>query len=194
MRKLFSGVFAVVGTILMAGTALLCLISLNATPKILEFPQEASHTIQTFAAALTQGDLTAAGQCIYGQPELAAETGWEDETKDAIWAAYVRCLSCAPAREPVATDEGIDWAVELTMLDTPALLDAWQQQTNALLALAGEEEGDQTQQALADGLTQTLAGELPTKTQQVTLHLIFRDDQWWVSPDASLLQTLSGQV
>lgn len=194
MRKLFSGVFAVVGTILMAGTALLCLISLNATPKILEFPQDASRTIQSFATALTQGDLTAAGACIYGQPDLAAEADWDDETKNAIWAAYVQSLSCAPAKEPVATDEGIDWAVELTFLDTPALLDAWQQQTNALLALVGEDEGDQTQQALADGLTQTLAGELPTQTQQLTLHLIYRDDQWWVSPDTTLLQTLSGQA
>lgn len=194
MRKLFSGLFAVVGTILMAGTAVLCLFSLNATPNILEFPQEASRTIQTFANALTQGDWATAGGCIYGQPDLTADAGWEDDTKNQIWQAYQLSLSCAPAKEPQATDEGIDWTVQLNMLDLNAFLDSWQQQTNALLASQEEQTPEQAQQALTQGLSQALAGEHSTVSQEITLHLIYREDRWWISPDAALLQVLSGQA
>lgn len=194
MRKLFSGLFAVVGTILMAGTALLCLISLNATPKILEFPQEASRTVQSFASALSQGDWNAVGSCIYGQPDLTADAAWDDDTKNTIWQAYVQSFSCTPAREPEATDQGIDWTVQFTMLDMAALMDSWQQQTNTLLSQQEEQTDALAQQALTQGLSQALSAQPATTSRELTLHLIYRDDQWWISPDTTLLQTLSGQA
>lgn len=194
MKKLFSGLFAVVGTILMAGTAVLCLFSLNATPKILEFPQEATQTVQAFATALSQGDLENAGAYIYGQPELTVDATWEDETKNQIWQAYLSSLNCAPAKEPLATDEGIDWTVQLSMMDLSAFLDTWQQQANAQLAALEEQTADQVQQILNQSLSQTLAAEHSTVSQEITLHLIYRDDRWWISADSALLQILSGQA
>lgn len=202
MKKLFSGLFAVVGTILMAGTAVLCLLSLNAKPHILEFPQEASRQAQAFADAVSRGDLESAGLCLYGQPDLTADASWEEDAKGKIWDAYLESLSCTPYRDPEAVDDGISWTVQMKMLDVSALMESWQQQTAALLAQqeAPEEEEQQEQatqaveEALAYGLEKALAGERKTLTKEVTLNLIYRDGQWWVSPDTALLQILSGRV
>lgn len=194
MKKLFSGLFAVVGTILMAGTVVLCLFSLNATPKILEFPQEATRTVQAFATALSQGDLDSAGSFLYGQPQLTADATWDDDTKNQIWQVYLSSFSCTPAKEPQATDEGIDWTVQLTMLDISAFLDTWQQQANAEISALDEDSTAQLQDILNQSLSQTLTAEHSTVSQEITLHLIYRENQWWISPDSALLQILSGQA
>lgn len=192
MRKLFSGLLAALGAGLMVLTLVLCLLSLNAQPKILEFPQQASTLAQNFATALNQGDLDQAGGYIYGQPALTAGADWTDEAKEQIWQAYTGSLRCSPSQEPTATDQGIDWTVEIQYLDVAALMDAWQAQTNALLT--GSEEAPDAQLALSDGLSQALAEDQTTLSQELTLHLIFWDGQWWISPDTALLQLLSGQV
>lgn len=203
MKKLFSSLFAVVGTLLMAGTAVLCLLSLNAQPHVLVFPQEASQQAQAFAEAVSQGDLESAGQYLYGQPELTADTQWDDPAKSQIWDAYLESLSCAPTQDPKAEDDVIRWQVQIKMLDISALMESWQQQTSAILAsqepVQGEEETTEQQEeaisaALSKGLEKALAGERKTLTREVTLNLIYREGQWWVSPDTALLQLLSGRV
>lgn len=194
MRKLFSGFFAVLGGVLMAVTVVLCLLCLNAKPKILEFPQQASTLVQSFAAAIDRGDLAQAGQCVYGQPDLTAGALWEDEAKNQIWQAYCASLRCSPSQKPQATDEGIEWAVTMERLDLDALMTSWQDQTNASLSTQETEASPDPRQALTDGLSLALAQERATVSQTLTLHLIYRDDQWWISPDAALLQLLSGQA
>lgn len=194
MRKLFSGFFAVLGGVLMAVTVVLCLLCLNAKPKILEFPQQASTLVQSFAAAIDRGDLAQAGQCVYGQPDLTAGALWEDEAKNQIWQAYCASLRCSPSQKPQATDEGIEWAVTMERLDLDALMTGWQDQTSASLSTQETEASPDPRQALSDGLSLALAQERATVSQTLTLHLIYRDDQWWISPDAALLQLLSGQA
>lgn len=201
MKKLFSSLFAVVGTLLMAGTAVLCLLSLNAKPHVLTFPQEAGMQAQTFAEAISKGDLESAGKCMYGQPELTADADWQTAEKMQIWDAYVESLSCTPVQDPKAENDGISWQVQIKMLDISALMESWQQQTEAILAsqLGSEEEGEEPSEeavsaALSQGLEKALAGERKTLTREVTLNLVYRENQWWVSPDTALLQLLSGRV
>lgn len=202
MKKLFSSLFAVVGTLLMVGTALLCLLNLNAQPHVLVFPQEASQQAQAFAEAISRGDLESAGQYLYGQPQLTADADWEEPAKSQIWDAYLESLSCVPVQDPKAEDDVISWQVQIKMLDISALMESWQQETSELLAsqeteAEGEEPAEQEEipsAALSRGLEKALAGERKTLTQEVTLNLIYREGQWWVSPDTALLQLLSGRV
>lgn len=204
MKKLFSSLFAVVGTLLMVGTAVLCLLNLNAQPHVLVFPQEASLQAQAFAEAVTQGDLESAGKYLYGQPELTADADWDDPAKSQIWDAYLESLSCVPIQDPKAEDDVIRWQVQIKMLDISALMESWQQQTSAILASQEQAEAEKeepTEQkeeiisaALTQGLEKALAGERKTLTREVTLNLIYREGQWWVSPDTALLQLLSGRV
>lgn len=194
VKKLFSSLFAVLGTMLMIGTLVLSILSLNAQPRILEFPQEAQRQAQTFAEALTQGDLEAASQCMYGQKSLTADAQWQDGRKEKIWNAFVESLSCTPAAEPVASEEAITWTVQLEMLDLSALLSSWEQRTTALLQGQDEPEAEVVEAALDAGLRLALDMDRVHLTRDVALNMIYRDGHWWVSPDAALLQILSGQV
>lgn len=193
MKKLFSGGFAMLGSLLMAATVLLCLFSLNATPKILEFPQDATKLTQDFAAALNRGDLAAAGEYLYGQPELTAGADWADETTAKLWDAYVSSLSCTSAKEPEAQDDGIVWTLRLESMDVAATLDAWQQAVATITAGTDEtEEQEEPVSAMEQALTQVLT-QPATCTRDITLKLIYRDDRWWIDPDTALMQSLSGQ-
>lgn len=193
MKKLFSGVFGAMGAILMVFTIVLSLFSLNASPKILDFPQDATQLIQNFTAAVNQGDLTAAGGFLYGQPELTAGDDWSDNSTLQLWDAYVSSLACTPTQEPKAQDDGITWVIQIESMNVAAALAAWQQETNTLVA-ALEEPGDQdVADAMAQGLSQALA-QATTQTRELTLKLIRREEQWWIDPDSALMQVLSGQA
>lgn len=192
MKKLFSGGFAILGAILMAVTVLLCLFSLNATPKILEFPQDATKLTQDFAAALNQGDLETAAGYLYGQPELTAGADWQDETKAQLWDAYVASLNCTSAQEPQTRDDGILWTLRLESLDVAATVDTWQQETTNLASQLEEPTQAQLEETMTQALTQALT-EPATCTRDITLKLIYRDDRWWIDPDTALMQSLAGQ-
>ena len=45
---------------------------------------------------------------------------------------------------------------------------------------------------LTQALTEVLTEQEPTVTRKVTLKLVNQDGQWWVVPDAALLEVLSG--
>ena len=49
-------------------------------------------------------------------------------------------------------------------------------------------------QVLYDALAQAISQDGKTVTRDVTLKLIHRDGQWWVVPDAALLQAITGGV
>lgn len=202
MKKMVSGLFAILGSVLMVCAVVLCLVSLNAQPKILEFPSAAQQRAQAFAEAVSRGDLETAGQQLYGQPDLTENADWEDPDKTLIWQTYLESLSCTPTRKPEATDAGITWTVQWQMLDMNALMDSWQQNTQALLQSqqesADDEEDDSqeqsTQEAISRGLTQAIQAGTGMITQEGKLNLIYREGQWWINPDQALLQLLCGQV
>lgn len=202
MKKLFSGLFAVLGSVLMVCAVVLCLVSLNAQPKILEFPSAAQQRAQAFAEAVNRGDLEAAGQQLYGQPDLTANADWEDENKTLIWQTYLASLSCTPAQKPEATDAGITWTVQWKMLDLNGLMDSWQEQAKTRMPSeqeTGEDEEtaspeESVREAVNQGLRQAIQAGTNTITQEGKLNLIYRDGQWWINPDQALLQLLCGQV
>ena len=47
-------------------------------------------------------------------------------------------------------------------------------------------------EALLDAARQALDEDAETVTRDVTLSLIYRDRAWWVTPDAALLEMISG--
>lgn len=206
ISKFFSGIFAVLGTVLMICTVVLCLISLNAEPKVLEAPAAARERAEAMMDAVCRGDFAAAGSYLYGQPDLGADREPAGAAGALVWDAYVSSLSCRFAREPEATDSGIAWTVYVDALDVSAVTASLEAQTRALLlkwADAAEDPADVydeknnfredlVDEALLEALEQALGAETETVTREVTLNLICRDGQWWVVPDQALLQLLSG--
>lgn len=205
ISKFFSGVFAVLGMLLMAAAVVLCLLSRNAQPRMLESPEAASAQAQRMMDALCAGDYETAGSCMYGQPELGAGEP-EDEVSRLLWDAFTGSLSYGFTGTCYVTDTGIARNVSVTSLDVAKVTQSIPQLAKALLKEKAEAAEDPldllngqnayreelVKQALLDAAEQALSADAETVTRDVTLNLIFRDGAWWVVPDPVLLQIISG--
>lgn len=205
--KLLSGLFALLGTLLMAGTAVLCLTSLGAQPRLLEVPGAARERAAALMEAVSEGDYAAAGSCLQGQPDLGAAREPSDEVGTVIWDAFLGSLSYEFAGEPYAADSGLAWDVRIDALDISAVTDSMEGHFRTLLEQrVAEAENmsdiyDEAYNYREDLVTELLcqAAELAiedaeTVSREVTLKLVCQDGQWWVSPEGALLQAISGGI
>ena len=121
MSKFFSGVFGVLGVLLMTGTVMLCLMSRNAQPRMLESPEAASAQAQRMMDALCAGDYDTAGSCMYGQPDLGAGEP-EDEVSRLLWDAFTDSLSYEFTGVCSVTDAGLTRKATVTALDVAKVI------------------------------------------------------------------------
>mgnify|MGYP003297172171 CR=1 FL=1 len=123
IARFFAVIFAVFGFLLLVGSIGLCLFSLDAPVRILELPQEAVNTSEAFAQALSDGDLTAAAQLIYGQPDLGAEGTPGDPETEAVWDAFLDSVSFSYTGKCQATDAGLSRKATVTTLDIAGVME-----------------------------------------------------------------------
>lgn len=205
IAKIFSGVFAVLGMLLMAVTVVLCVLSRNAQPRMLESPEAASAQAQRMMDALCAGDYKTAGSCMYGQPELGAGEP-EDEVSRLLWNAFTDSLSYEFTGVCYVTDAGLARNASVTALNVAKVTQSIPQLAKDRMKEKAEAAEDPSEvlneqntdreepvkQALLDAAEQALSGDTETVTRDVTLNLIYRDGAWWVVPDQALLQIISG--
>lgn len=208
ISKFFSGVFAVLGTVLLVGTVVLCLISLDAEPRLAEVPEAAREGAIAVVDALCQGDFSAAGSMMYGQPDLGADREPADAAGALIWDAFVGSLSYTLSREPSVEDSGVVWTVTVDALDISAVTASLEERAQALLRQRAETAEDAAalydaennfredvvEEALLEAVAQALSEDAETVSREGTLKMIQRDGRWWAVPDQALLQAVSGGV
>lgn len=206
IAKLFSGIFAALGTVLMLAALMLSLVSMNASPRLVRVPQGAVDQSQALLDAIAKGDFDAAGKTMYGQPELSGEPEAEDAAGQRIWDAFVGSLSCEFRGSCYATDTGLARDAVITALDVSTVTEAVGEYAHALLTQRVETAEDMSElydeennfrQDLVDAIVleavdQAIRENGQTASFDVTLSLIQRDGQWWVVPDQALLQAISG--
>ena len=208
IARLFAYVFAVLGFLLLLGSFGLCLLSQNAPVRILELPQEAVQVSEAFAQALNDGDLTAAAQYVYGQPDLGVEGTPADPETAAVWNAFLSSISFEYTGKCRAEDSGLSRPAAVTVLDVAGVTEKLPERAQALvnqkiasaesLTEVYDESGSFREelvgQILQQALEQSLSQDAAAITREVTVKLINRDGKWWVVPDQALLQALSGIV
>ena len=206
IRKIFAAVFAALGCLVMAGSVVLCLSSLKAPVKMDQIPQGAENCTEKLVQALNDGEYAAAGECIYGQPELGMEGQPAGEVGALIWAAFEDSLSVTFKGECYATDGGIFRDVTVTSLETASVAENLQTRAHTLLSARVENAQDMAElydsennfredlvnSVLLEAVEQAIAEDARVATRDLTLTLICRDGQWWVVADQQLLQALSG--
>ncbi|MGN0976598.1 MAG: hypothetical protein ACI4PH_00955 [Faecousia sp.] len=206
IAKLFSGIFTVLGAVLMLAALVLSLVSLKAAPKLVRVPQGAVDQSQALLDAIAKGDFDAAGRTMYGQPELSGEPEAEDAAGQKIWEAFVNSLSCEFRGGCYATDTGLARDAVITALDISSVADAVGEHAYALLTQRVESAEDMSElydeennfrqnlvdAVLLEAVDQAIREDGQTAAYEVTLSLIQRDGQWWVVPDQALLQAISG--
>lgn len=206
IARFFAVIFAVLGIALLLGSVGLCLLSLNAPVRILELPQAAVDCSDAFAAALDAGDLTAASRLIYGQPDLGAEGTPTDPETALVWDAFLESISFEFTGKCYAVETGFARDASVAVLDIASVTQKLPERTRSLVnqkiasaqALeevydeAGRFREDLVDQILQEALQQALAQDAQTVFRDVTVKLINRDGSWWILPDQTLLQALSG--
>ena len=203
VSKIFSGLFAVLGALVMAASVTVCLLSRNAQPRMLESPEAAAAQAQRMMDALCAGDYETAAGFVYGQPDFGTGEP-EDAVTRLLWDAFTQGMTYEFTGLCYVTDSGFGRDASVTVPDLSGVTAQLPQRAQALLEEQTqpetEEAADQTRaytaqqvdQALLEAARQALSENTDTITRDVTLNLIYRDDAWWVVPDQTLLQLISG--
>lgn len=208
IAKFFAVIFAVAGTLLMLGTVVLCLTSLDAPVRTGEIPAAARACSEKLMEAVAAGDYETAGNCLYGQPDLGAASSPADPVGALVWEGFLSSISYEFQGDCYVTDTGFARNATVTTLDIPSVTEAFKQRSQDLLAeqtaaatepaeLYGENgqfKDELITQVLRQAAQETLSAAPQTVTYEVTLHLIRRDGQWWAVPDQALLKAISGGV
>lgn len=206
LSKLAAGLFAALGTVLLVGSVAMCMIGQAEPSQSIQPPEDAKRCAQEVLDAIDDGDLNGAGRCLYGQPELGLEREPETAAGRRLWNAYRDSLFVEAADGCYTKGYEIFRDAAVTALDIPGVLERQSSRAAALLKEKLEQAEDPAQLLTEDGsvpevlredmltqaLTEVLTEQEPTVTRKVTLKLVNQGGQWWVVPDAALLEVLSG--
>lgn len=205
-KNLFAGVFAALGTVLMIGALVLCFGNLNAPPRISQLPQGLTQQAQALQQAVSSGDFVAAGQLIYGQPDLGGDGASQSPAAELFWDAFQKNLRWEYTSDLQMTDGGYRASVRLTLPDIAAMAQKISPRARTLLeekmAAATEmsqlyqENGDflpsLIQQVLDQATQEAAADTQSTKTIESTVSFRQVEGIWWAIPDPALMKALSG--
>ena len=206
IARFFAYVFACIGILLLIGSMGFFLLNRNADVRVLELPREAVSCSEDFARALNDGDLEAAAQYVYGQPDRGVDTVPENPESALLWEAFVNSISFEVPGNCYIEQNTLLRRGSITTLDISSVIGKLRESVQSLLdqriasAQSLEEiydaqnqfREDLVTQILDQALQQALAQDGQTVTREVTLKLVNRDDRWWVVPDQNLLQILTG--
>ena len=208
IARFFSYIFACIGTLLLVGSMGFFLWNRNAEVRVLQLPQEAVSCCDGFVQALNDGDLEAAAQLMYGQPDLGVGTVPETVESALLWETFCRSIS-------IELDE--TWRVEqsallrtgsITRVDVSTILGKLPERVQSLLdrRIASAESlteiydeqnnfrEELVEEILRQALQEAMTQDAQSVTSELNLKLVKRDGRWWVVPHQNLLQILTGLV
>lgn len=206
IAKVFSRIFAGLGTVLLLGSVLLCLFSLKAEPRVEALPEGAVLCSEMLGDAVAARDYGALESCIYGQPKLGLEGTPEEALTAMVWELAQANLQLTWQGECYVKDSAFLRDASVTYMDISPILENLPARAHALLTQ--RVEAAQSMEELYDGsgefrqelldevmkaaMTQCCMEDARTVTADITVELISRDGQWWAVPDRQLLTALSG--
>ena len=205
ISKLVSGLFAALGSVLLAGSIVTSFAALSKPAKAVKPTQEANACAQSVLRALDDGDLSKVEEYFYGKPTLGLEREPATAEGKQIWNAYRDSIAVTTDGYCYGEGTNIYQTAKVTAMDITGTLSQWDKGAGELLKQkidAAEDpavlldEGGDVPQTLKDelrgqALTQALA-DAKTVTTQITFQLIEKDGQWWAVPDQAMLDVLSG--
>ena len=204
--KKIAAVFALVGLLLALFTVALSLHSRNVPAVLVEASEDAANTARELMEALKQGDFSKAETLLYGTPGLGADRQPADEVGKMVWQAFTDSMDYQFAGQLYATDRGLAQDVSITTLDMASVTRNLKSRSEKLLEERVQMAEDVSQiydenneyreefvmQVLYDAVSQSLQQDAQLVTKDITLNLVYHQQQWWVMPDQALLQVISG--
>ena len=203
-----SALFGVIGICTAAAGIFLSLTCKQVSPILVEQPQAARVQAAQLLEAVCEEDMVKAGSLLYGTPGLGADRDPSDAVGGLLWDAFIDSMEYEIKNECYATDSGVALDVTITALDlnsvTATLKDRSQVKLEARVAEAknaddvydenGDYREDFVMQVLYDSALDALAQDAKLVSKDVTMSLVFDDGQWWIMPESSLLDAISGGI
>ena len=205
ISKLVSGLFAALGSVLLAGSIVTSFAALSKPAKAVRPTQEANACAQSVLRALDDGDLSKVGEYLYGKPGLGLDREPATTEGKQLWDAYRDSITVTTDEYCCGEGTNIYQTAQVSAMDIAGTLSQLESRASGLLKQKLEsaedpavllDENGGVPQTLKDeicgqALTQAIA-DAKTVTTQITFQLIEQDGRWWAVPDQALLGILSG--
>lgn len=208
MRKICAAFFGLLGLALAGAALWLCFASLDAPARVLGVDERAAERTTEWMDAVCAGDYAAAGEMMYGTPELSPGVNPEDPVRVFFWDSFVGSLSYQFHGDCYPTETGYARDVTVKALDIPAMRYQLRKGTEAVIGQRIEEweylddvydENNHYQDAFVMDSLREAAQILLEKrdfvtTRKLTLELIYEDGQWLIVEEQELMDVLSGNM
>lgn len=208
LSKVFAALAGLIGVAIAAGAVYVALNNLDTAPQLVQPPEEALERTETMMEAVSQGDFTAASEVMYGKPNLGVDREPADEVGVMIWELFLESISYEFTGDLYATEEGLSRNITIESLDISSVTVSLRERAQTLLAQRVEEAEDVDQiyndegeyreefvmEVLYEAVEAALAEDAQTVHWEITLNLIYNDEQWWILPEQTLLEAISGGI
>lgn len=206
IRRGISVLLTALGTALAVGTLGLVIWAVSASPVMLRPPETAACRAEALMDAVCSGDYQGASDLLYGGPSLGARPEDSSPAVDLLWEAFLESLDYTFLGDCCVADSGVAIDVLVRSLDVTAVVDGLDSRAQALLnerVLAAEDSAEiydddnnfrqeLVAEILQGAVRQALEENRRIREQTISLHLVFDQGEWWVLPDAGLVNVLSG--
>ena len=211
IQKVLSLVFALLAVVLTALTLWVVGGAMDAAPALVTTPAAAVETADAVMAAVCAGDYEAAGEKMYGKPNLGTDRAPGDPVGQVLWNAFLDSLSYELVGDCYATDAGLAQDVTFTCLDFSSVTASLQSRAQELLVqrvadAEGSEDADTiydekgdyredfVMEVLLEVTRDALKEDAKNKEQTLTLNLVYKQGSWWILADSALLGAISGGI
>jgi len=208
ISKFLSAVFGVLGFCAIAVGIVLAMGNRDAKPVLLTDPEAARTQITQTMDALSRGDYETASGNLYGTPDLGMGRVASEPVGELIWNAFVESFAYELSGECYTTDTGLAQNVVIRGMDIGSVTAVLGERSQALLEARVEQAKDPSElydennnfredlvmDVLYEAAQQALTQDAQEKTWEITVNLVYENGQWWVQPEAALLEAISGGI
>lgn len=206
IRRVMFGLLTVLGMALAVGTIWIVIQAVQASPVMLTRPQAAARRAEELMNAVCSGDYETASDMLYGTPNLGARPENSSPAVDLLWDAFLDSLEYDFLGDCYASDTGVAIDVRIRSLDVSGVMEGLDSRAQALLnqrietaedsAEIYDEKNDYRQELVTEILQEAVRQALEENKryleQTISLSMVFQGGEWWVMPEAGLLNVLSG--
>ena len=208
IAKLFGLVFILAGVVVAGFTVETAKNNLDSIPVLLTPAKEAEAQAEALMEAVARGDYNTAGTLILGNPKLGVDRDPADTVGIMIWDAFVESYSYEMVGESYATDSGIAQNVKVSYLKISSVTKNLRERSQTLLEerVAAAEDVSEiydenneykesfVMEVLKDATQDALAEDAEMTTAEFTINLVYRNGNWMIVSDNTLLAAISGEI
>lgn len=208
IKKVLSVIFVMIGIAAALLAVNLGMSNKDADPVLLVPPEEAKHQVTGLMDAVCAGDFAGASAYLQGQPDLGVDREASDPVGVLIWNAFCDSISYELIGECYGTEEGLAQDLTISCLDITSVTAVLKDRSQAMLEQrVGEAENltdvyddnlqyreDFVMSVLYDAAEEALEEDAATMTTDLTVNMIYQNEQWWIIADRELLDAISGGI